>query len=126
MAIDSGTAGSIVWAGTIVLHTSRWEMNLAHNTPDVTPQGVAWEEFIAGVRGAKFTVDFDTELTGLQLAIQTAVLNGTSGSARFYNNATNYYEAGTVYVNSERITSAVKDAGRGSWEFTASGPISFN
>ena len=125
MAVDSGTAGSITWAGTAVLHTSRWELNLAHNTPDVTPQGVSWEEFIAGIRGATFTVDFDTELTGVQLAIQTAVLNGAAGSANFYTNATNYYTASTVYVTSERVTSANKDAGRGSWEFKVSGPLTF-
>lgn len=126
MALKSGTAGSVTWAGTLCAHTTRWELNVSQALPDVTPQGVAWEEVIAGVRGATFSVDFDAELDGVQNAIQNAILNGSSGSARFYLDATNYYEASTVYATTERLTSAVKDADRGSWEFKVSGPLTYN
>jgi len=126
MAVASGTLGSVVWNGTIVAHTTSWEMNSSQNLPEVTPQGVAWREYIAGIRDATFSTAFDFEMTGQQAVIQNAILNGESGSARFYVTATNYYEASTIFPTSNNVNTSFDDAARGNFEFRASGPISYN
>lgn len=126
MALASGTLGSIVWNGTLCARTRSWDLNPAMDTIDTTTQGVAWEEFIAGLRNYSVSADllWDME-SAQQTAIQNALLTGASGSARFYVNVANYYDCGTVFPTSFDVSTEYDGVAEVSVDFQGSGPLSY-
>lgn len=120
----SGTLGSVVYNGTIVAETISWSLDIGMETPEVTPQGVAWQEYIAGLRNWTGNVTLNWDMSdGQQAAIQNAILNGAEGSVSFYVNATNFYSGATVLPTSLGVETSVEDKAGLSFDFQGSGPL---
>lgn len=126
MSVASGTLGSVVWNGTIVTETISWSLDLGMETPEVTPQGVAWQEYIAGLRNWTGEITLNWDMAGEQQAvIQNCILNGTEGSVSLFVNASNFYSGATVLPNSMGVETSVDDKAGLTFGFQGSGPLAY-
>ena len=126
MAALSGTAGSIVAAGTAVGEMAEWSLDIGHSPVQVTAFGDVWEEYIPSLRNATgtFSGNFDTSNT-VQTALTNAMLGGSAVALSFYVSPTKYFAAGTAYLTG--MSPAISVAGKAdvSYNFQASGPVTF-
>ena len=102
MAAIVGYGGLVKVGASTAANIKQWELPLLADKYDVTPINIAapgWKQYLPGLTGseAKIDVFFDTTDTNGQVAIQSAILNGTSISLTLALSATHNY-AGTAYV----------------------------
>jgi Phage tail tube protein len=105
MAALVGYAGSVKVGSTQAANIKQWELPLLADKYDVTPLNIAapgWKSYLPGLTGseAKIDVFFDTTDTNGQVALQSAILNGTSVTLalQLTSSASHNYYSGTAYV----------------------------
>ena len=102
MAAIVGYAGNVKISSTAVASVKQWELPLAADKYDVTSLGAAapgWKSYLAGLTGAEAKVDVfldPTDSTG-QIALQNAILNGTTVTLNLYTTASHFF-GGTANV----------------------------
>ena len=120
----SGTAGKFTIGGSVVAEILSWSLDLGMDTPEVTPQGVAWQEVLAGLRNWSGGLELNWDMTdAAQSHIQNALLDGTSGSVRFYVDGTHYYSGATVFPTSLGVKTEVSGKAALLVSFRGSGPL---
>lgn len=126
MAVLKGNAASIRVAANAILECQSWSLELAPEFVDTTSFGDTFREqtptFITWSGSASGKYDI-TDTTG-QLALQTALLAGTTVDIRFYTTAALYYH-GDAYVGAS-IGAAVDGIVEISWTFTAASALTYH
>jgi len=99
MAVLAGHAGSFRLSTNVVAELDAWTLEVSTDTEETQAFGDTWKEHTATVKEWSGTASgrLDISDTNGHVALQTAVLGGTTVSGRFYVNGTNYY-AGTAFV----------------------------
>ncbi len=111
MAAIVGYAGNVKVGSNAVASVKQWELPLAADKYDVTGLGLAapgWKSYLAGLTGAEAKVDvfLDPTDTNGQVAIQSAILAGTSITLNLYTTSSHYF-GGTAYVTGMDIKTPV-------------------
>lgn len=126
MAILKGNLAAFKVSTNAVLECSSWSLDIGQEFVDTTSFGDTAKEqtptFMTWSGKAEGKWDI-TDTTG-QLALQTAVLGGTTVDARFYVSSALYYQ-GTAYVAAS-ISAAVDGIVSISWDITAAGALSYH
>jgi len=126
MAALSGTAGSVVAAGTVVGEMAEWSLDLSHAPVETTAFGESWQSYIPSLRGAtgSFSGNFDSA-NAVQGALINTMLGGSAVALKLYVSGTKYFNVGTAYLTGETNSIAVAGKGDVSWNFQVSGPVTF-
>lgn len=126
MAALSGTAGSVVAAGTVVGEMAEWSLDLSHSPVEVTSFGDNWQEYIASIRGAtgSFSGNFDSADT-MQGVLVNSMLGGSAVALKLYVSTTKYFNIGTALLTGQTNGISVAGKGEASWNFQVSGPVTF-
>ena len=126
MAILKGNLASIRVGANAILECQSWSLELAPEFVDTTSFGDTFREqtptFItwSGTAAGKY----DIADTNGQLALQTALLAGTTVDIRFYTTAALYYH-GDAYVGAS-IGAAVDGIVEINWTFTAASALTYH
>jgi predicted secreted protein len=102
MAAIVGYGGSVKIGANTAANIKQWELPLAADKYEVTPMNISapgWKTYLPGLTGAEAKIDvfFDTSDTNGQVALQNAILNGTSVSLTLAVSSSHNY-AGTAFV----------------------------
>lgn len=130
MAAIAGFGGKLMLGASggtnTVASVKDWEIPLAADMYDVSALGSQWKAYIPGLTGAmaKCSVFYDPTDTNGQVALQNALLNGTTVTANFYVNATHYYSA-TAYVKQIDIKDVVNTTVDSAIDLQLTGTISY-
>jgi predicted secreted protein len=126
MAATAGKGGKLVIGAADGVNIASWSLSLDADMLETTALGDDWKEFLAGLNGWTVSVEahFDKADTTGQIAIQNAILAGTSLSVKLYVDDTNYY-SGTVYVSNQSINDSVSDLVTASYSLQGSGALSY-
>ncbi len=126
MAALSGTAGSVVAAGTAVGEMAEWSLDLSHSPVEVTAFGDNWQEYIASIRGAQgsFSGNFDSA-DAMQTALISSMLGGSAVALKLYVSGTKYFNIGTALLTGQSNAISVAGKADASWNFQVSGPVTF-
>ena len=127
MAVYSGTA-AVLKIGTVTTNEIKeWSLDLGHNLVDVTAFSEERVRNIAGIRNASgsFSGNFD-DTDANQTATMNALLNGTALEVRCYVSATKYFAVGTAFVTGMNPSTSYDGAAQTTFNFEASGPVTFN
>ena len=130
MAAFSGTAGSVTChtGGTILsAGIIEWTLDGSMSAVETTNFGEVWDSFIPSVRNAtgSFSGNKEQADTG-QTALLNSFLGGSAIILRLYENATKYWLVGTAYITGMSPSLSVKGKGDISFNFQASGPVTYN
>ena len=132
MTKKSGLFGSVVITavGTVpgtaaIVGIGEWSLDLGMDTPEVTAFGDTWKQFLAGLReySGSFSGYGDTDSSNA--TIRNAMLGGSAITLRLYESASNYYNCGTVLLNSGNPTISIDGVGEDSWDFQGSGALTY-
>ena len=132
MAAIVGYLGQVGVGSATAANIKQWELPLAADKYEVTPINIAapgWKQYLPGLTGseAKIDVFFDTTDTNGQVALQNAILNGTSVTLKLFLTAStshNYY-SGTAYVTGLDVKTPVNGAVEAAITAIFSGAITF-
>lgn len=110
----------------VVAEVKTWEAPLAADLYDVTKMGDQWKDMLPGLVGSDVKIDcnYDPTDTNGIVALQNALLNGTSVIVNLYPNATNYF-SGTIYIKQFGVKTPVNGPVEVSITGTFTGAISF-
>lgn len=99
MATLAGNAGSFRLTANIVAEMDNWSLDVSVNLEETQAFGDTWKERTATIKewSGSASGRLDITDTNGHIALQTALLAGSSVTARFYVNSSNYY-SGTAYV----------------------------
>lgn len=128
MATLIGYAGKVMVASATAAELSNWKMDLSADMADVTVfSTTGWKSSLAGLKEWSGSAEgnFDMSDTTGQLALQNALLNGTSVALKLYVDSTHYY-AGTAYVKKVAPEAAVDDVVKISFDFQGSGALTYS
>ena len=130
MAAFSGTAGSVTChtGGTILsAGISEWSLDGSMSPVETTEFGQTWDTFVPSVRNAtgSFSGNKEQADTG-QTALMNSFLGGSAIILRLYEDATKYWLVGTAYITGMSPTTSVKGKGEISFNWQASGPVTYN
>lgn len=130
-AAVAGYGGAVKIGANTVANVKQWELPLAADLYDVSVFGVQWKQYIPGLLGgdAKVDVFFDlTDSTG-QVAIQTAMLGGTSVSLVLTTSnaggAVTHTYTGTAFVKGIDIKDPVNAPEEAALSLTFTGAITY-
>jgi predicted secreted protein len=130
MTAIAGYAGNIKLGSSggtnAVAEIKSWEIPLAADMYDVSAMGSQWKAYLPGLTGASAKADVfldPTDTTG-QIALQNALLGGTSVTANFYVTSSHYYSA-TAFIKQMDIKAPVNNAIEASLDLQLSGAISY-
>lgn len=129
MAAIVGYAGAVKVGANAVASVKQWELPLLADKYDVTSLGVAapgWKSYLAGLTGAEAKVDvfLDPTDTNGQIALQNAILNGTSVTLNLYTTASHFF-GGTAFVVGMDIKAPVNGPIEAALTAVFSGAISY-
>jgi hypothetical protein len=126
MAVLVGNQGSFKLSTNTVLELDNWTMDVSTGLEETQSFGDTWRERTATIRDFSGTASgrFDPADTNGHAALSTAALGGTTVSARFYINSTNYY-SGTAFVQAS-LAAAENGLVTVSYTFTGTGALSYN
>lgn len=126
MAVLVGNQGSFKLSTNTVLEIDNWTMDVSTGLEETQSFGDTWRERTATIRDFSGTASgrFDPADTNGHAALSTAALGGTTVSARFYINSTNYY-SGTAFVQAS-LAAAENGLVTVSYTFTGTGALSYN
>lgn len=126
MAAVAGKGGKVMISSDTVASVKNWSLDIGADMLNVESLGDSWKEVIVGLKewSASVEVDWDMSDTA-QVAIQNALIAGTSVSLKLYTNSTNYY-SGTAYISGASIETPVDDLVSASLELAGSGTLSYN
>lgn len=130
MAAISGTAGSVVYGGTggtAVGNLTEWSIDISLNPVETTAFGITWEQYVTSIKSAtgSFSGNFDGADT-MQDNLRTAMVDGTSVALALYLNGTNYYDVGTAFLTGHRSSVSMDGKAETTFDFTVSGPVTYN
>jgi len=100
----AGYGGSVKIGANTVANVKQWELPLGADLYDVSVLGNQWKQYVPGLLGSDAKIDAFLDLTDTngQVAMQTAILNGTSVSLTLLTStaggATQHTYAGTAFV----------------------------
>lgn len=99
MATLAGNAGSFRLTANIVAEMDNWSLDVSVNLEETQAFGDTWKERTPTIKewSGSASGRLDITDTNGHIALQTALLAGSSVTARFYVNGTNYY-SGTAFV----------------------------
>lgn len=99
MAVMVGNAGSFRLTANVVAEIDNWTLDVSTGLEETQAFGDSWKERTATIRewSGSASGRFDDTDTNGHVAAQTAFLGGTTVTARFYIDGTNYY-SGTAFV----------------------------
>ena len=126
MAAVAGKGGKVMISSDTVGSVKNWSLEIGADMLNTESLGDSWKEVIVGLKEWTATVEVDWDMSDTaQVAIQNALLNGTSVALKLYTNGSNYY-SGTAYVNGASVETPVDDLVSASLELTGSGALSYN
>lgn len=128
MSALAGRAGSVKIGANTVLEIGEWSLNIDIDLPEHTDFGDVWKEHLVGLRGAtgSFNGRLDPADTTGHVALITEALSGTSGvTLNLYINATNYFSM-TALLSQMSPKASVGGVVENSYNFTATGAVSYN
>lgn len=129
MAAFSGTAGSVTChtGGTILsAGIAEWTLDGSMSSVESTAFGDSWDTYVPSVRNATGSFSGNNEQADAgQLALKNSFLGGSAIILRLYENATKYWLVGTAYITGMSPTVSVKGKGDISFNFQASGPVTY-
>ncbi len=125
MAGIAGNAASARIAANIILEMAEWSLDIERGMEDDTEFADTWEANVStiGKWSASIKGRWGTDGTQ-QLALQTAIIAGTSVALRLYVNGTNYY-SGTAYPTKMSPGATVKGLVEIDVSFTGTGAIAY-
>ena len=125
MAILAGNAGSFKLSTNTVLEIDTWTLDISTGLEETQSFGDTWKERTATIKEYSGTAAgrFDDTDTNGHVALNTAVLAGTTVAARFYIDGTNYY-SGTVYVQAS-LNVTENGLVTVSYSFTGTGALTY-
>jgi hypothetical protein len=126
MAALSGTAGSVVAAGTVVGEMTEWSLDLSQSPVEVTAFGDNWQEYIASIRSAQgsFSGNFDSA-DATQTVLTNAMLGGSAIALKLYVSSAKYFNIGTALLTGQNNAISVAGKADAGWNFQVSGPVTF-
>ena len=126
MAAIAGKGGKLAVGASDAVNIASWSLSLDADQLETTALLDDWKEFISGLNGwtASIECHFDKADTTGQIALQNAILNGTSLTVSLYVDDTNYY-TGTVNVSNQSPTTAVADLVTQTFELQGTGALSY-
>lgn len=127
MAIAIGFAGKVMIGANTPAELGNWKLDLGADTPETTAfSSTGWKTFVPGLKEWNGSAEgnFDMTDTNGQLAMQNALLNGTSLALKLYVDATHYY-SGTAYVKKVSPEAAVDDVVKIAFDFQGSGALTY-
>lgn len=127
MAQLIGYAGKVTIGANTAAELKNWKMDLGADMQDVTVfSTTGWKTFLAGLKEWSGSAEgnFDMTDTNGQLALQNALINGTSVALKLYVNATNYY-SGTAFVKKVAPEAAVDGVVSVAFDFQGSGALTY-
>lgn len=128
----AGYGGVVKVSTNTVAQVKQWELPLGADLYDTSVFGSQWKQYIAGLLGSDAKVDVFLDLTDStgQVALQTALLGGTTVSLSLLtsnaNSATVHTYSGTAFVKSIDIKDPVNAPEEASLTLTFSGAISYS
>jgi len=125
MAVLAGNAGSFRLSANTVAEMDTWTLDVSTGLEETQSFGDTWKERTATIREWSGTAAgrYDNTDTNGHVALNTAFLGGTTVSARFYINGTNYY-SGTAFVQAS-VSAAENGLVTVSYTITGSGALSY-
>lgn len=117
-----------------VIGIKNWSLSLMVDSIEKTYLGDDWKSYILGLKSWTASSDGDysvtsastnTELEQNQELLQNAYLNGTTITAKFYVDETNYY-SGQAIITALNISDPVDGVVSISMDLTGCGTLSFN
>lgn len=131
MGAVAGYGGTAKVGSNTIAEVKQWEIPLAADLYDVSVLGSQWKSYIPGLLGSDAKVDVFLDLTDStgQVAIQTAMLGGTSISLSLLTStaggATAHTYSGTAYVKGIDIKDPVNAPEEASLTLAFTGQISY-
>lgn len=128
MAAIIGYAGSVKIGANAVAEISNWKLDISADLPDTTSfSSGGWKTFIAGLKEWSGSAEgnFDPTDTNGQLALQNALLNGTSVTLNLSVDGTHKY-SGTAYIKKVSPETPVDDKVKISFDFQGSGALTYS
>jgi hypothetical protein len=125
MAILAGNAGSFKISTNTVLEIDTWTLDISTGLEETQSFGDTWKERTATIKEYSGTAAgrYDDTDTNGHVALNTAVLAGTTVAARFYIDGTNYY-AGNVFVQAS-LNVTENGLVTVSYSFTGTGALTY-
>lgn len=126
MSVLKGNAGSLKLSTNVVAEMQSWQLEVSQDYIDTTSFGDTFREQTPTF--ASWTASADGKLdisdTNGQTALQSAWLNGTTVTPRFYVDASHYF-SGLAYV-SATVSAAVDGVCEIKYAFTSAGTLSYS
>jgi len=99
MAVMVGNAAAFKLGTNTVAEMDNWSLDVSTNLEETQAFGDTWKERTSTIKewSGSASGRLDTSDTNGHVALKTAFLAGSTVSARFYVDGTNYY-SGTAYV----------------------------
>lgn len=126
MTAIAGYGGSFKNGSNTVAEIGEWNLNVDATILDTTKLGDSWKDNIVGLKSwnGKATGRWDMTDTNGQVAMQTALLNGTSITVNCYTSGTHFY-SGSVWIKAIAIKDAVAAAVDIEFTFEGNGALTF-
>lgn len=126
MTAIAGTQGLVKVSAATVAEIDEWDLQTDANLYGTTAFGSSWETKIAGVKkwSGSFKGRWYMGDTNGQLALQNALLGGTSVALTLSSNGTNNY-TGTAWIKSDAIKTPVDGTVDITFSFEGSGALSY-
>lgn len=129
MALLAGNVASFKLSTALVVQMQKWSLNFGPNLQDTASFGDTWEEKSKALKKWSGTVSgqavaFGDDTTG-QDALRTAAINGTTVTARFYEDATKYWE-GTAYIELAASADESSATQERTYTVTGTGALTYN
>lgn len=128
MAQLIGYAGKVSIGANQVAELKNWKVDISADMADITAfSTTGWKSNLPGLKEWSGSAEgnFDMTDTNGQLALQNALLNGTSVALRLYVDGTKYY-SGTAYVKKIAPEAAVDGVVSVAFDFQGSGALTYN
>lgn len=128
----AGYGGSVKIGANTVANVKQWELPLGADLYDTSSLGSQWKTYVAGLLGSDAKVDVFTDLTDTngQIAMQSALLGGTTVTLNLLtstaNGATQHTYSGTAFVKSLDSKVVVNGVEEMSLTLTFSGTITYS
>lgn len=126
----AGYGGAVKISSATVAQVKQWELPLSADLYETSALGSPWKGYISGLLGSDAKIDVFLDLTDStgQVAIQTAMLAGTSVSLSLLTStaggATAHTYSGTAFVKGIDIKDPVNAPEEASLTLTFSGAVS--
>lgn len=125
MATMAGNAGSIKLSTNAIAEMDNWNLDVSPGLEETQAFGDTWKERALTIKewSGNASGRLDITDTNGHVAIQTALLAGTTVAVRFYVDGTHYY-SGSAFVQAS-FTAPENGLITASYSFTGTGALSY-